>query len=277
MKKKLTIPGMKAMKEAGEKFVVTTAYDYPSALLVDKTDIEVILVGDSLGMTMLGYDTTVPVTMEEMIHHVKAVVKGAPNCFVVADMPFGSYNISIEDAIRNANRFLKETGTDAVKIEGGEVVLETVRALVRAGIPVMAHIGLTPQTVAQLGGYRVQGRDAESAKNLLADAVALEEAGAFSIVLECVPAPIAKMVTEKINIPTVGIGAGADCDAQVMVYHDMLGLFDRFTPKFVKRYANLGTEIVDALSSYSNEVRSGQFPQEQHSFDMSAEELEKLY
>lgn len=276
-KKKLTIPGMRKLKEQGKKFVVTTAYDYPSALLVDRTEIEMILVGDSLGMTMLGYESTVPVTMEDMIHHVKPVVKGAPNCFIVVDMPFGSFNIGVEDAIRNATRMMKEAGADAVKIEGGDTVTDTVRALVRAGIPVMAHIGLTPQTVSQLGGYRVQGRDVEGARKLLEDAMALEQAGAFSLVLECVPAPIAKLITERVKIPTVGIGAGKDCDAQVMVFHDMLGLFDRFVPKFVKRYANLGETIVNALSEYAKDVKAGNFPEEKHCFGMAAEDLERIY
>ena len=203
-KKKLTIPKMKAMKEVGKKFVMTTAYDYPSALLIEKTDIEMILVGDSLGMTMLGYDSTVPVTMEDMLHHIKPVVKGAPNCFVVGDLPFGSYNISVEDAVRNSVKLMKDGGADAVKLEGGETVAETVRVLVRAGIPVMAHIGLTPQLISQLGGFKVQGRDAMSARKIVEDARVLEEAGAFSIVLECVPAPIAKMITEKLTIPTIG-------------------------------------------------------------------------
>ncbi|ATW26295.1 3-methyl-2-oxobutanoate hydroxymethyltransferase [Candidatus Formimonas warabiya] len=276
-KQKLTIPAMQEMKQAGRKFVMTTAYDYPSAILVDKTDIEAILVGDSLGMTMLGYDSTVPVTMEEMIHHIKPVVKGAPNSFVVGDLPFGSYNISIEDAIRNSTRILKEAGADAVKLEGGVTVAPTVKALVNAGIPVMAHIGLTPQTVSQLGGYKVQGRDKESAQRLINDAIALEEAGAFSIVLECVPVRVAKMISEKLTIPTIGIGAGTYCDAQVLVFHDILGLFERFTPKFVKRYADIGKTIIDALSTYSNEVRSGEFPTPHHSFGLSAEEIEKMY
>ncbi|MGI6065309.1 MAG: 3-methyl-2-oxobutanoate hydroxymethyltransferase [Bacillota bacterium] len=276
-KKKLTIPGMKAMKKAGKKFVMSTAYDYPSALLIEKTDIETILVGDSLGMTMLGYDSTVPVTMEDMIHHIKPVVKGAPNCFVVGDLPFGSYQISIEDAVKNAVRIMKDGGADAVKLEGGEAVAETVRVLVGAGIPVMAHIGLTPQTVSQLGGYKVQGRDAQSAKRIFEDAQILQEAGAFSVVLECVPAPIAKLITEKLSIPTIGIGAGADCDGQVLVFHDMLGLFDKFLPKFAKRYANLGPTIVEALSSYSEEVRTGRFPDEEHSFAMSLEEVAKIF
>lgn len=276
-KQKLTIPGMKARKQIGEKFVVVTAYDYPSAVLVDKTNIEVILVGDSLGMTMLGYDSTVPVTMEDMIHHTKPVVKGAPGCFVVVDMPFGSYNVSIEEAMRNATRLMKEAGAEAVKLEGGTGIVPTVKALVNGGIPVMAHIGLTPQTVSQLGGYKVQGRDGESAKCLLEDALSLEEAGAFSIVLECVPAPLAKVITEKLTIPTIGIGAGADCDAQVLVFHDILGLFDRFVPKFVKRYANIGHTIVEALTAYAGEVREGVFPLEEHSFGMAADEIEKLY
>lgn len=276
-KKKLTIPAMRVRKEAGEKFIMVTAYDYPSAVLVDKTDIETILVGDSLGMTMLGYDSTVPVTMDEMIHHIKPVVKGAPNCFVVGDMPFGSYQTGIEEAVKNGVRMLKEGGADAVKLEGGESMADTVQALVQAGIPVMAHIGLTPQTVSQLGGYRVQGKDAEGARKLLQDALVLEEAGAFGIVLECVPAPIAKLISERLSIPTVGIGAGPDCDAQVLVYHDLLGLFERFLPKFVKQYANLGEVIVQALSSYAGDVRDGKFPGPEHSFSMAEEEVEKVY
>ncbi|MDD4751661.1 MAG: 3-methyl-2-oxobutanoate hydroxymethyltransferase [Desulfitobacteriaceae bacterium] len=276
-KKKLTIPQMKAMKKAGKRFVMSTAYDYPSALLIEKTDIEMILVGDSLGMTMLGYDSTVPVTMEDMVHHIKPVVKGAPNCFVVGDLPFGSYNISVEDAVRNSVKLMKDAGADAVKLEGGETVAETVRVLVRAGIPVMAHIGLTPQMISQLGGFKVQGRDAMSARKIVEDAQALEEAGAFGIVLECVPAPIAKMITEKLTIPTIGIGAGAGCDGQVLVFHDMLGLFEKFLPKFAKQYANLGPTIVEALSSYSEEVRTGCFPDEEHSFSMSLEEVEKIF
>jgi len=277
-KKKITIPEMRLFKETGKKMVMTTAYDYPSAVLIDKTDIEMILVGDSLGMTMLGYEGTVPVTMEEIIHHVKPVVKGAPNCLVIADMPFGSYNVSTEEAIRNGNRIMKETGADAVKLEGGLEVVDTVRALVRAGISVMAHIGLTPQTAAQLGGYRVQGKDAESARTLISAANELEKAGAFAIVLECVPAPVAKVITEKTAVPTIGIGAGPDCDAQVLVYHDLLGLFERFVPKFVKQYAVLGPVVIEALSSFSRDVRSGEFPREEHSFTMvSHEEIEKLY
>lgn len=276
-KQKLTIPAMKARKEAKKKFVMITAYDYPSAVLVDQTDIELILVGDSLGMTVLGYDSTVPVTMEEMIHHTKPVVKGAPGCFIVADMPFGSYNAGIEDAVRNATRLMKEGGAEAVKLEGGREVVPQVKALVSGGIPVMAHIGLTPQTVSQMGGFKVQGKDEESAKKLLADARALEQAGAFSIVLECVPAPLARLITEKLTIPTIGIGAGAGCDAQVLVFHDVLGLFDRFVPKFVKRYASLGDTIVDALSAYAGEVRTGVFPSEEHIFGMAEEEIKKLY
>ncbi|MGI6711197.1 MAG: 3-methyl-2-oxobutanoate hydroxymethyltransferase [Bacillota bacterium] len=276
-KKKLTIPEIKGIKEAGKKAVMVTAYDYPSAALVNKTDIEMVLVGDSLGMTMLGYDSTVPVTLEDMIHHAKPVVKGAPQCLVVVDMPFGSYNISIEDAVRNANRLIKEGGADAVKLEGGIEIKDTVRTLVQGGIPVMAHIGLTPQTASQLGGFKVQGRDAESARRLIEDAEILEQMGAFAIVLECVPAPVAKIITEKLKIPTVGIGAGPDCDAQVLVYHDLLGLFERFVPKFVKQYVDLGTQIVDALASYSRDVRTGEFPLQEHSFTMVDEEVKKLY
>lgn len=277
MKKKLTIPQIKGRKASCQKTVLVTAYDYPSAVLAERAGIEIILVGDSLGMTMLGYDTTVPVTMEDMIHHTKPVVKGAPGCFVIVDMPFGSYNVSIEEAIRNANRLMQEGGADGVKLEGGREIVPTVKAMVNGGIPVMAHIGLTPQTVSQLGGYKVQGTEGDSAQKLLDDALSLENAGAFSIVLECVPAPLAKLITEKVTIPTIGIGAGADCDGQVLVYHDILGLFDRFVPKFVKRYANIGPTIVEALSDYAKEVRNGQFPDEDHSFGMAAEEIEKLY
>lgn len=276
MTKKITIPEMKNWKLAGKKIVMVTAYDYSSARLISKTDIEIILVGDSLGMTMLGYDSTVPVTMAEMIHHTKPVVKGAADCFVVTDMPFGSYNINTCEAIRNAVRFLKEAGADAVKLEGGEAVAETVRAIVQAGIPVMGHIGLTPQTISQMGGYHVQGRDASSGKRLLAEAKILQDAGAFAIVLECVPVAIAKLITAQLEISTFGIGAGADCDGQVLVYQDLLGMYDRMVPKFVKRYAHLGEEITSALADYSAEVRSGLFPAEEHGFTIPAAALAEI-
>lgn len=276
-KAKLSIPQFKQMKEQKQKFRMITAYDYAFASLVDQTPIEMILVGDSLGMVVLGYDSTVPVTMEDMLHHIKPVVRGAKNTFIVGDMPFGSYNTGISDAVRNANRIMQEGGADAVKLEGGTNVASVVRELVNGGIPVMGHIGLTPQTATQLGGFKVQGKDAEAAKKLLEDAQCLEEAGAFSLVLECVPAPVAKMITEKLSIPTIGIGGGPDCDAQVLVIHDLLGLFDRFTPKFVKKYAELNKPIIDALNQYANEVADGTFPGPQQSFGMKEEELKRLY
>ena len=276
-KKKITIPQLKEMKQAGKKIKMVTAYDYSLASVIDQSPIECILVGDSLGMVVLGYDSTVSVTMEDMLHHIKPVVKGAPNTLIVADMPFGSYNVSISEAIANANRLMKEGGADCVKLEGGATVIETVRAIVNAGIPVMAHIGLTPQTVSQLGGFKVQGKDADAAQKLLADGQRLEEAGAFAIVVECVPAPVAKLLTEKLSIPVIGIGAGPDCDGQVLVAQDMLGMFDRFVPKFVKQYANLNGIIVDALKRYATEVDGNVFPGVEHSFGMKDEVLKKLY
>lgn len=275
-KKKLTIPEFKEMKKAGRKLKMVTAYDYTTAVLVDKTEIELILVGDSLGMVVLGHDGTVPVTMEDMLHHIRPVIKGAPHTFIVGDMPFGSYNTSIEDAIRNGNRILKEGGADCVKLEGGADVAHVVKALVKAGIPVMAHIGLTPQTATALGGFKVQGKDASMARKIIDDALALEEAGAFAMVVECVPAQIGKIISEKLTIPTIGIGAGPWCDGQVLVFHDMLGLYDRMVPKFVKRYANLGEEVVKALSKYAEEVNTGVFPDMEHSFTIKKEELEKV-
>lgn len=276
-KKKITIPQFKEMKQQGKKIKMVTAYDYLLASVIDKSPIETILVGDSLGMVVLGYESTVSVTMEDMLHHIKPVVKGAPNTLIIADMPFGSYNVSISEAIANANRMMKEGGADCIKLEGGAVVVETVRSIVNAGIPVMAHIGLTPQTVSQLGGFKVQGKDAEAALKLLEDAQKLEEAGAFAIVAECVPAPVAKLLAEKLSIPVIGIGAGADCDGQVLVAQDMLGMFDRFVPKFVKQYANLNGMIVDALQEYAKEVDKGIFPGPEHSFGMKEEVLKKLY
>ena len=276
-KVKLTIPQFRDLKMQGKKFTLITAYDALLASIIDKTPIEMILVGDSLGMVVLGYNSTVPVTMEDIIHHTKPVVQGAPNTFVVGDMPFGSYNISIENAIFNANRIMKEGGADAVKLEGGNNVAPVVAAMVKGGIPVMAHIGLTPQTASQLGGFKVQGKDAEAARQMIEDAKALEEAGAFAIVLECVPAPVAKMITAAISIPTMGIGGGPDCDAQVLVTQDLLGMFDRFVPKFVKQYAKLNGSMTDALNLFYQEVQDGVFPGPEHSFGMKEEELKRLY
>jgi 3-methyl-2-oxobutanoate hydroxymethyltransferase len=276
-KLKLTIPEIKNLKAQGKKFTLATAYDVIIASIIEKTPIEMILVGDSLGMVVMGYNSTVPVTMEDIIHHTKPVVRGAPNTFVISDMPFGSYNVSIEDAIRNANQLMKEGGADAVKLEGGSNVAHIVEAMVSGGIPVMGHIGLTPQTASQLGGFKVQGKDADAARKLLEDAKALEKAGAFAIILECVPSSLAKLITDKLSIPTMGVGAGADCDAQALVAQDLLGMFDRFVPKFVKQYAKLNGHMTDALNLFYNEVQQGVFPGPEHSFGMKEEELKHLY
>jgi 3-methyl-2-oxobutanoate hydroxymethyltransferase len=276
-KQKVTIPGLKEMKEQGKKIRMVTAYDYPTGILVDKTDIELILVGDSLGMVVLGYDGTVPVTMEEMIHHCKATVRGAKNTLIVGDLPFGSYNTSVSDAVYNATRMMKEGGADCVKLEGGLAVVETVRAIVNGGVPVMAHIGLTPQTASALGGFKVQGKDAAAAERIINEAQKLEEAGAFAIVLEAIPAPLAEIITKKLSIPTIGIGAGVHCDGQVLVTHDLIGLFDRFVPKFVKQYANISQDIVAAFNAYAEEVATGKFPGPEHSFTMKDDVLKRLY
>lgn len=276
-KQKVTIPALKEMKEQGKKIRMVTAYDYPTGILVDKTDIELILVGDSLGMVVLGYDGTVPVTMDEMLHHCKATVRGAKNTLIVGDLPFGSYNTSISDAVYNATRMMKEGGADCVKLEGGLAVVETVRAIVNGGVPVMAHIGLTPQTASALGGFKVQGKDAAAAERMINEALKLEEAGAFAIVLEAIPAPLAEIITKKLTIPTIGIGAGVHCDGQVLVTHDLIGLFDRFVPKFVKQYANISQDIVAAFNAYAEEVAAGKFPGPEHSFTMKDEVLKRLY
>ena len=275
-RKKVTISDLMAKKESGEKITMITAYDYPTAKMVDQAGIDTILVGDSLGMVVLGYDSTVPVTMDEMLHHSKAVMRAIQYAFVIGDMPFMSYQISIEKAVENAGRFIKEGSCDAVKLEGGSEVAPVVKAIVGAGIPVCAHIGLTPQTATKLGGFKVQGKDAESARDLINSAKDLENAGAFMIVMECIPDIIASRITEEINIPTIGIGAGKDCDGQVLVYHDTVGLFDRFTPKFVKQYIKLGPMIVDALKDYKKEVEEGTFPGKEHIFKMSKSEAEKV-
>ncbi|MBE3572439.1 MAG: 3-methyl-2-oxobutanoate hydroxymethyltransferase [Moorella humiferrea] len=263
---KVTLPQLQAMKERGEKIAMVTAYDYSAALLADRAGMDMILVGDSLGMVVLGYSSTVPVTMEEMIHHTKAVMRANPAALVVADLPFLSYQTGIKDAVYNAGRLVKEGGADAVKLEGGRAMAPVVRAIVDAGIPVMGHLGLTPQSAVQLGGYRVQGREQEAADRIAADAEALAEAGVFSLVLECVPVELARRITAALKVPTIGIGAGPHCDGQVLVFHDLLGLFDRFRPKFVKCYVNLSEIIVNALASYREEVRQGRFPDEGHSF-----------
>ncbi|AFM22186.1 ketopantoate hydroxymethyltransferase [Acetomicrobium mobile DSM 13181] len=275
-KKKIPIPDFKELKRQGKKIRMVTAYDYPTAVIIEKTDIEMILVGDSLGMVVLGYDGTVPVTVEDIIHHAKPVVKGAPNTHIVADMPFMSYQVSIEDAIRNAGRLIKESGADSVKLEGGLDYAPTVKAIVKAGIPVMGHIGLTPQTAGSLGGFKVQGKDAKAAQDLIDSAIALEDAGAFAIVLECIPAPLAKIISQKLIIPTIGIGAGVYCDGQVLVTQDMLGLFDRFVPKFVKQYAQIGQLELEAFNKYAEEVALGVFPDDAHSFSMKEEVIKQL-
>ncbi len=275
-KRKLTIQELQELKTQGHKIRMVTAYDYPMAALVDQSPMEMILVGDSLGMVVLGYESTVPVTMEEMIHHTRAVMRGAHDTFVVADLPFMSYQVSAPEAVRNAGRLVKEGGADAVKLEGGEAVLPAVRAIVAAGIPVMGHLGLTPQTATMLGGLKSQARSAEAARSLLRDARSLEEAGVFALVLEAIPAQLGELVTKELSIPTVGIGAGPGCDGQVLVLHDLLGLFQRFLPKFVKRYANLSESVAAALEQYCQEVESGSFPAAEHCFNMKREELDKL-
>jgi 3-methyl-2-oxobutanoate hydroxymethyltransferase len=275
-RKKITPVDIQAMKNEGKKITMLTAYDYPMALLEDRAGIEIILVGDSVGMTVLGYENTIPVTMDEMIHHTKAVSRGAKYALIIGDMPFMSYNTSEREAILNAGRFMKEGGADAVKLEGGASVRDIVKALVKAGIPVMGHIGLTPQTISMLGGFKVQGKDAQAAQKIIDDALLLEDAGAFSVLLEAVPAPIAKRVTERLKVPSIGIGAGVHCDGQVLVVHDMLGLFDRFTPKFAKQYVNLSELILEALESFKEEVLEGAFPTDQHSFHIDEKELSKM-
>lgn len=274
--KKITIAELQQKKEAGQKITMMTAYDYPTASLVDQAGIDTILVGDSLGMVMLGYGSTVPVTMDEMIHHSKAVCRAAKGSFVIGDMPFMSYHISSEKAVENAGRFIKEAGCDSVKLEGGSEMSHVIKAIVDAGIPVCGHIGLTPQTATKLSGFKVQGKDAESARDLVRSAKDLEQAGAFMIVMECIPDMLAARITKELMIPTIGIGAGKDCDGQVLVYHDLVGLFERFTPKFVKQYINLAPKIREALIQFKQEVEKGDFPGPEHSFSMKAEEAEKI-
>jgi 3-methyl-2-oxobutanoate hydroxymethyltransferase len=275
-RKKVTISHLMSKKQRGEKITMITAYDYPTARMVDTAGIDTILVGDSLGMVVLGYTSTVPVSMDEMIHHAKAVTRGTEYAFVIGDMPFMSYQSSVSAAIDNAGRFMKEAGCDAVKLEGGTDIAPTVKALVTAGIPVCGHIGLTPQTATQLSGFTVQGKDAQGARTLITAAKDLEQAGAFLLVMECVPDVLAARITAQLRIPTIGIGAGKDCDGQVLVYHDTVGLFDRFTPKFVKQYIKLGPMIIEALKQYKQEVEQGLFPGEEHTFKMSKGEAEKL-
>jgi 3-methyl-2-oxobutanoate hydroxymethyltransferase len=273
-RKKVTIRTFQQKKQRSEPISVLTAYDYPTALIADQAGLEALLVGDSLGMVVLGYANTLPVTMADMLHHAKAVARGAKTALLIGDMPFMSYQVSVSKAVRNAGRFLQEAGMDAVKLEGGRERLEAIQAIVSAGIPVMGHLGLTPQSVHQLGGFRPQGRSAAAAERLLADALGLQEAGCFSLVLESIPARLATFVSQRLAIPTIGIGAGAGCDGQVLVTHDLLGLFDRFTPAFVKRYADLHAQMLAAFNAYRQEVEVRAFPAAEHTVEMPDEAWE---
>ena len=275
-RKKVTTLTYRQKKERGEIITMLTAYDYPTALAMDKAGVDSILVGDSLAMVVLGYENTLPVTMEEMLHHCRAVARGAKTALLVGDMPFMSYQVSVEEAVRNAGRFLQQGGMDAVKLEGGRDRADAVRAITGAGIPVMGHLGLTPQSVHQLGGFRAQGKTASAAKRLVEDAMILEEAGCFSIVLESVPARLADLISKRLSIPTIGIGAGNGCDGQVLVSHDLLGLFDRFTPKFVKKYADFHSEMQKAFADYIEDVETKRFPAPEHTVEMKDEEWEEL-
>jgi 3-methyl-2-oxobutanoate hydroxymethyltransferase len=271
-----TVAEIRSMKADGKRITVLTAYDAPMARLLGNCGVDILLVGDSLGMVVLGYDSTVPVTMDEMLHHAKAVRRGAPDSFIVGDMPFGSYHTGVRDAVINGQRFLKEAGCDGVKLEGGLAMCGIVKALVEAGVPVMAHIGLTPQTASQLGGYKVQGKGIDEARRLLAEAKGLEAAGAFGIVLECVPSKLARVIGKSLTIPTIGIGAGVDCDGQVLVTHDLLGMFEKFTPKFVKKYADLAPTMKNAVESYVAEVKECSYPGPEHGFAGEGDYLELL-
>ena len=266
-KKKMSVLDFQRYKDEGRKFSYVTAYDYTTASIVNDSDTEVILVGDSLGMVMLGYSTTTPVTMEDMIHHIRPVVKGAPDTFVVGDMPFGSYNVSCEQAIANATRLMKETGCDCIKLEGGANMADKIAAIVDVGIPVMAHIGMTPQTATSFGGFKVQGGTPETARRLINDAIAIEKAGAFSVVIECVPSCVTTAIRKAISIPVLGIGAGPDADCQILILQDMLGMYGDFKPKFVKQYANLRAQMVEALNAFHVETLDGTFPTPEFSFN----------
>lgn len=274
---KTTVATLKKKKLAGEKVTMLTAYDYSTAKLMDNAGIEMLLVGDSLGNVILGYENTLSVTMEDMIHHTSAVARGAENAMVVADMPFMSYQTSVYDAVVNAGRLIKEGHAHAVKLEGGKSVCPQIRAITEASIPVVAHIGLTPQSVNAFGGFKVQGKDAENAERLIEEAKAVQEAGAFAVVMECVPAKLAEYITSQISITTIGIGAGAGCDGQVLVYQDMLGMFPDYKPKFVKKFADVGSIMTQAFSDYIKEVKDGTFPAEEHTFGISDDVMKKLY
>lgn len=274
---KKTVTTFAKAKAEGEKLTMLTAYDYSTAKLIDTSGVDSILVGDSLGNVMLGYEDTLSVTMEDMIHHGAAVARGAKEALVVIDMPFMSYQTSVYDAVVNAGRLMKEGRGQAVKLEGGKEVCPQIKAITEAGIPVCAHIGLTPQSINAFGGFKVQGKDEAAAKKLIEDALAVQEAGAFAVVLECVPEKLATIVTEKLNIPTIGIGAGAGCDGQVLVYADMLGMFSDFTPKFVKRFAETGNIMTEAFKAYNKEVKEGTYPTKEHTYAISDDVIEKLY
>src|SRR5436190_13337039 len=275
-RKKVTIHTLRAKKERGEPIAMLTAYDYPGALAVDRAGVDAILVGDSLGMVVLGYDTTLPVTMEDMLHHCKAVARGAQTAHLIGDMPFMSYQVSVQEAVRNAGRFLQEGRMESVKLEGGRQMAQTIEAIVEAGIPVMGHIGLTPQSVNKLGGWKTQGKTAEAAQQLVEDAHVLEEAGCYAIVLEAIPDRVAELISHRLTVPTIGIGAGAGCDGQVLVLHDLLGLYARFTPRLVKQYASLHTEINRALTDYLSEVKTHRFPAAEHSHSIADAEFREL-
>jgi len=268
MAQKITVPSIKAMKAGGEKITMLTAYDTPFARILDEAGVDILLVGDSVGSVVAGYPNTLPVTIGEMIYHTRAVVKGVARALVVIDMPFMSYQVSVEDAKRNAGRMIKESGAEAVKLEGGAKMKGVIEAIAAIDIPVMGHIGLTPQSVHQMGGYKVQGKAEEQKRKIMADALAVEEAGAFSLVLECIPTELAAEITEKLTIPTIGIGAGLHCDGQVLVIHDVLGLLGNFRPKFVKSYVDLRQVISQAVGNYMDEVKKGKFPTEEHSFHL---------
>ena len=275
-REKVTIPYLYGMREKGEIISWLTAYDFPIAQLEEQAGIEMILVGDSASMVVHGNESTLPITMDIMIAHAKAVRKGAPTAFVIGDMPFMSYQASTEDAVRNAGRFMKEAGCDGIKLEGGVRIADKVKAIVDAGIPVMGHIGLTPQSSAMLGGFKVQGKDAESARKMIEDAKALEKAGVFGMLLECVPTKVSQIIKQSVNVLVFGIGAGPGCDGQILIIHDILGLYQCFTPKFVRQYANLSPVILDALKKYRDEVRTKKFPAKEHEFTIKEEELKKL-
>lgn len=274
-REKITAPVVQAMK-GGDKVIMVTAYDYPTARAVEAAGLEAILVGDSLGMVVLGYESTIPVTMADMIHHTRAVMRGVDTVHVVADLPFMSYQVGDAQAVENAGRLMKEGGADAIKLEGGRAMASRIEAIVRAGIPVMAHIGLTPQASAALGGFKVQGRSLDAARGVIDNALAVEAAGAYAVVVEAVPRQLARIITSRLSIPTIGIGAGADCDGQVLVNGDLLGSFDRFTPRFAKQYANLAAAMRDAFAAFAVEVRSGEFPANEHGFAMSRDVIAAL-